>query len=295
MAISDEWQQELRQFEQLAAQWSTRRFSTATVKRFRTLVHSFYRQHGRDAPWRRNRTPYRVLVSEIMLQQTQVPRVVEPYGRFLKLFPTFQALAAAAPHEVIRAWQGLGYNRRGLALKKTAEQVVAHFNGRLPRDTESLTALPGIGTYTAAAVRVFAFEIPDVVIETNIRTVYYHFFFHGWQTVSEADLEDRIRQSLDVEQPREWYYGLMDLGSALKRSGVKLNRLSPSYRTQSTFSGSRREVRGKVLRAVSVKDRVSRQALERCVGGDARLGEVLEQLCAEGLLEATGRSFKLPS
>lgn len=150
-----------------------------TRARFQQLVKDFYRQSGRDLPWRHTITPYRIVVSEIMLQQTQVPRVLIKYPEWLKRFPNWKSLATASTADVIRAWQGLGYNRRALALKKIAEIVMSEYRGKLPSDPELLVSFPGIGSATASSICAFAYNQPVVFIETNIRRVYIHHFFSG--------------------------------------------------------------------------------------------------------------------
>src|SRR5690606_19684362 len=147
---------------------------------FSTLVYEHYKTRGRHSlPWRLTRDPYAILVSEIMLQQTQADRVIPKYTSFLKKFPTVESLAGAKQADVLREWKGLGYNRRGLNLKRAAQSLVRDFKGVVPRETSALTSLPGVGPYTASAVQAFAFNIPSIVIETNIRTVYIKHFFEG--------------------------------------------------------------------------------------------------------------------
>ncbi len=148
-----------------------------TDAQFRKLIWRYYLTHSRPMPWRRTRDPYRILVSEVMLQQTQVVRVTPFYKNFIEKFPNIRALARAETRDVLRVWQGLGYNRRALSLHKLAKDILEKHDGRLPRDAEHLMALPGIGPYTAGAIRAFAFNEPEIFIETNIRRVFIHFFF----------------------------------------------------------------------------------------------------------------------
>ncbi len=155
-----------------------KRLTAAQIHCFRKKINNHYDQNGRDLPWRRTRNPYRILVSEIMLQQTQVERVIEKYAVFIKTFPDFPSLAEAPLHTLLTVWQGLGYNRRALALRACAQKVVAEHQGKLPKEPEKLLALPGIGKYTAGAVAAFAFNEPIVFMDTNIRRVYIHEFFH---------------------------------------------------------------------------------------------------------------------
>ncbi len=150
--------------------------TTQRVKAFQQTVYDYYERHGRDLPWRKTVDPYRILVSEVMLQQTQVPRVLLKYEAFMRRFPDIATLAAASLHDVLDAWQGLGYNRRALMLRQAAERIVASCGGIVPREEESLLLLPGIGHATARAVRAFAFNEPVILIETNIRAVFIHHF-----------------------------------------------------------------------------------------------------------------------
>ena len=145
------------------------------MRKFEKTVWNYYAKHRRSFPWREDITPYRIVVSEIMLQQTQVSRVVPKFQSFMRKFPDFETLAATPLREVLAEWQGLGYNRRGLQLKKLAEMVIA--TGDLPRTKEALIELPGIGPNTAGSILAFAYNIPQAFIETNIRSVFIYFFF----------------------------------------------------------------------------------------------------------------------
>jgi len=213
------------------------------------------RELYRDHPWRNTRDPYAVLLSEVMLQQTQVPRVVPKWEAWLDEFPTLDALAAAPLEAVLRAWQGLGYNRRAIALKRTAEEVVAHHGGALPSDEAALRALPGIGPATASGVRAFAFELPGVYLETNVRAVFLHELFADHDGVKDSELtplvaaavEEAARQGIS---PRDWYYALLDYGAQLKRELPNPSRRSAHHTKQSAFEGSRRQKRARILRAV---------------------------------------------
>ncbi len=198
--------------------------------------------------WRETNDPYRILVSEIMLQQTQVARVEEKYPQFVKAFPGFKALDRAALAKVYGVWQGMGYNRRALALKKTARIVVNDYKGALPRTHEELCALPGIGKATASSIMAFAFNLPAVFVETNIRTVFIHFFFKGNNKVADEEILPLVEQCLYKKNPCMWYWALMDYGTMLKKSGEDKNARSKHYKKQSRFEGSRRQKRGKVIR-----------------------------------------------
>jgi A/G-specific adenine glycosylase len=192
-----------------------------------------------------------------MLQQTQVDRVLPKYQSFLKKFPSFKALASASLQSVLVEWKGLGYNRRALGLKRAAEAVMKEHNGKVPRDYTSLLKLPGIGPYTAHAVRAFAWNEPDTFIETNIRGVYIHHFFPKAKKVDDTKLLPFIEKTLDTKNPREWYYALMDYGTYLKKTIGNASRKSASYSKQSKFKGSHRELRALVLHMITQKKKIS--------------------------------------
>lgn len=209
----------------------------------------FFRKEGRQSlPWRKTKNPYRIWVSEIMLQQTQVSRVLEKYITFLKKFPTLESLATASQSEVLKEWVGLGYNRRALFLKKGAEFVMQEFQGKIPKDVSLLEKIPGIGHYTARAIATFAYNQKHVFVETNIRTVYFNHFFKNTETVSDREILDVVEQTLPEENFREWYWALMDYGSHLKKQGKGMNTQSKHHVKQSRFEGSDRQIRAAVVR-----------------------------------------------
>jgi A/G-specific adenine glycosylase len=188
-------------------------------------------------PWRSRRTPYRVFVSEIMLQQTGISRVLEPYRRFLRAFPSFRALAAAPASAVLSCWQGLGYNRRALALLQSARIVADRYGGRLPRTVDELRGLPGVGPATAGAILVYAFGLPVPFIETNVRRVFLHFYFPGAEAVPDEQIMPLVEKTLDRREPRDWFYALMDYGTFLGRGSDNANRRSAVYKRQAPFRG----------------------------------------------------------
>ena len=236
------------------------------VRTFRQLIWRHYRENGRDLPWRRTRNPYRIFISEIMLQQTQVERVSAKYGEFVRRFPDFRALAEAPLHEILSAWQGLGYNRRAVALKKAAMSVAAKFGGRLPSSETELLSLPGVGRYTASALIAFVFNKPSVFIETNIRRVFIHLFFEDREDVGDAEIVPLVRETLDDSAPRDWYYALMDYGVMLGKEVENPNRRSAHYRRQGPFEGSNRQARGMILRELLKKSVSSEREIARKLG-----------------------------
>ena len=264
------------------------------MKSFRRTVYDHYRKHYRPMPWRDTRDPYRILVSEIMLQQTQVSRVLEKYKEFIRRFPTMRRLGRAPLADVLAAWQGLGYNRRALALKRLAAEVVARYGGKLPDCREALESLPGIGEATAGAIMAYAFNAPAVYIETNIRTVYIHHFFKDRVNVRDEALIPYIEKTLDRKDPREWYYALMDYGVYLKSVLPDPARRSSRYRKQPRFKGSDRQVRGKIMKLLTDKRCMTKAALYRALGEDnERFGRITAALVREGLVRQSGPSVFL--
>lgn len=199
------------------------------------------KRYWRDLPWRNIDDPYAVLVSEVMLQQTQVARVKHYWERFLALLPTVDALAAASTAEVLELWQGLGYNRRALALKRAAEQCSSQFAGCLPDTASELEKLPGIGPATAAGVVAFAYNKPALYLETNVRAVFLHCLFPCRENVSDKEIAPYVAQTCPADNPRAWYYALLDYGAYLKRNFSNPNTRSAHYARQSAFAGSRRQ------------------------------------------------------
>lgn len=224
-----------------------------TVPDFQHTVTEYYNDHRRSFPWRETKDPYAITVSELMLQQTQVDRVVPKYQAWLAAFPDWKTLAATDTITLLSLWQGLGYNRRALNLKRLAEKVTKEFHGVLPQDDKTLRSLPGIGPYTAGAILAFAFDQPVVMIETNIRRVFLHHFFNDREGVPDSELMPLIAETVDQVHPREWYYALMDYGAWLAKQLPNPNRRSKHYTKQSTFSGSLRQLRGEIVRFVTAQ------------------------------------------
>lgn len=296
---------------------------------FLETVWRYYAAYGRhDLPWRRPESdgsfdPYKILVSELMLQQTQVPRVIPKYHDFLQMFPTAEALSVASLSEVLRAWQGLGYNRRAKYLWLAAKQVTAE---GWPDD---LTELLGVGVNTAGAIRAYAFNELAIFIETNIRTVYIHHFFSDTQDVPDALIREALTQTLKFltgegkEQPerklrfspgamrktripakpvflgdstgglshyRVFYWALMDYGSFLKTQVRNLSQ-SRHYKRQSAFQGSRRQLRGLIIRELGNHPMAADDL--RMLTDDTRLSEVLEDLQKEGLISKNKQQYQL--
>lgn len=263
-----------------------KRLTQATVQKFREMIYRHYRIYGRKLPWRMTRNPYYILVSEIMLQQTQVQRVMGKYGPFIRVFPDFSSLVRASLRRVLQEWQGLGYNRRAIALKQIAQRVTKEFHGKLPSSVETLKTFPGIGEATAASISAFAFHEPTVFIETNIRRVFIHSFFHDRTNIRDNEILPLVEQTLDATHPREWYYALMDYGVLLKQKQVNPNRRSAHYQKQSPFQGSNRQVRGMILKALTTESHLSEQEIaQKLQMGLQKTKDILVQLEKEGFIE----------
>ncbi len=255
------------------------------IRSFRKKVIAYYDTFGRDLPWRKRITPYRVLVSEIMLQQTQVDRVIEKYREFLAAFPDFKALSKAPLPKLLKIWSGMGYNRRALSLRKLAQVVFAEYKGRLPSDPDVLVTLPGIGKYTAGAVSAFAFNKPVVFMDTNIRRVYIHEFLHDRRNIHDDQLVPLVRQTLDTKNPRKWYNALMDYGTMLKQEHGNPNKKSAHYVRQSPFENSNRQVRGRIVKALVKGPPLTAARIVKETGMDAeRVRKNLDQLAREGFI-----------
>jgi A/G-specific adenine glycosylase len=265
---------------------------------FRQTVTTYYQAHGRhDLPWRQPETdgtfdPYQILLSEVMLQQTQVQRVIPKYHTFLVQFPTVQALTEAPLGDVLVVWQGLGYNRRAKFLWLAAQLAVREYGGVFPNSRTELERLPGIGPNTAGAILAYAFNEPALFIETNIRTAYIHHFFRDQSGIPDAAIMELLQKTLDTANPRQFYWALMDYGSYLKRTVGNVSRASKVYAKQSQFTGSLRQLRGQILRLLAAGP----VDAERLINGlaDPRSAAVLDQLEAEGLVCRSDATYRLP-
>lgn len=276
---------------------------------FRARTYLLGRSLYRDLPWRRTRDPYAIWVSEAMLQQTQVSRVNGRWQSWLERFPTPDALAAASSADVLDEWQGLGYNRRALALWRAAQAVSTEHGGQLPTDEAALLALPGIGPATASGIRAFAFDLPGVYLETNVRAVFLHELFPDAEGVPDSALRPLVREACPDEPleipgadvpctPRSWYYAMLDYGFHLKRTVPNPSRRSRSNVRQSKFEGSHRQKRAAVVRLLldaragsapgisveTVTEELSRQELAagRESVQTSYVEGLLEELSAEG-------------
>lgn len=258
---------------------------------FENLVWQHGKELYREMPWRDEPSFYHVLVSEIMLQQTQVPRVLVKFAECMKQFPSIEELAAAKLADVLRVWQGLGYNRRAKYLHETVKQIVA--TGQ-PNTLEELVKLPGVGKNTAAAIMNYVYEVPTAFVETNIRTVYFHHFFQHRTDVTDKEVREIVEATIDREHPREWFWALMDYGSALKSQGRGSLDRSKHYKKQPPLAGSVREMRGRIVRALA-NGRQERELLAVAVAADDRFSLALNGLIKDGLVTIDGTAVYLTS
>lgn len=276
---------------------------------FQQLVWEFYDHHGRhDLPWRTSShetsehqedlDPYAVYISEIMLQQTQAPRVIKKFETWLADLPSFRAVADASKKDILSHWQGLGYNRRALYIKEAAEIITKNFDGKLPSEEEKLLELPGVGPYTAGALQAFVFAKPVVFVETNIRTVFIHHFFPNEEDVSEAAIKKKVSETLPDKDIREWYWALMDYGVHLKKTVGNLNKKSTSYQKQSKFTGSNRQLRAELTRFILNNEPVTLKDMKKefaeLVEQNERMQSLeknLHTLQEEGFVTNTGDRF----
>lgn len=264
------------------------------IPEFQQMVLTYYDQHGRDMPWRKTSDPYHILVSEIMLQQTQVERVMKKFPEFIRAFPDFTSLASSSLADILAVWQGMGYNRRAVALQKCAIRIIAEYQGNLPDNVEILATFPGIGRATAASIAAFAFNVPVVFIETNIRRVYIHFFFPHSLIVGDDKIYPLVEQTLFRENPRTWYWALMDLGAALKKTGINPNRRSAHYYRQSPFEGSDRKIRGRILKMLLEEHVLEEdEFLIRLSEDHCRITRILRALESEGFIQHLENGYTL--
>ncbi|MDP3769548.1 MAG: A/G-specific adenine glycosylase [Candidatus Sungbacteria bacterium] len=258
------------------------------ISAMQKYILQWYKKHTRDnLPWRwtnmRPVDPYQILVSEIMLQQTQVPRVLDKFPKFITAFPTMKHLAAAPLDTVLREWQGMGYNRRGLYLKQCAQKIMKQFNGKIPSDPSLLATLPGIGPYTSGAISCFAFNQPVIFLDTNIRKFFLHYFFSDTKRkISDKEIFLIAQRLLYKKNPRVWNYALMDYGALMLASKPDLLSRATSYHKQSPFLGSNRFFRSQIVQYLLKHKKATRAQLQKTSPRDIR--PLLASLCKEGIV-----------
>lgn len=259
------------------------------IKKFQETIYAYYKDHGRQFAWRSTQDPYCILVSEVMLQQTQTYRVEDKYKQFIKELPDIFALANASTATVLRLWQGLGYNRRAIYLQKTAQKIAQEHNGKLPQETSILQTLPGIGLATASSICAFAFNKPTVFIETNIRAVFIQLLFSQEREIHDNKLRILVEQTVDTKNPRHWYYALMDYGAMLKKICKNPSRKSVHHVKQTKFEGSNRQIRGAILKLLTQNSTIPQEHIIELLCSSLgcsreRVITILSTLCDEQLI-----------
>jgi len=255
-------------------------FSPERIQRFQKKVLSFYTKYERDLPWRKTTDPYKILLSELMLQQTQVNRVIPYYEEWVARWPTIGTLASASRAEVLSAWMGLGYNTRAVNLHRAVQKIVTEFNGDVIKAMKQYKEIPGVGRYTSQAVQIFSMNVDLVTVDTNIRRIFIS-EFHLSKDISDRDLWEWAERCLPMGKSREWHNALMDYG-ALRQTVTKTGIRSKSQ--QSKFEGSDRQIRAAILR-ILLHDPASFETIHRalCVE-QMRLRKILGKMVDEGLL-----------
>ncbi len=268
-----------------------------TIPKFQKLILTWHKENRRDMPWRKTKDPYKILVSEVMLQQTQVIRVLPKYKEFLKEFPTLSSLIKTSDKKLLHVWAGLGYWKRALSLKKTAQIISKEYQGKFPKEPELLKKLPGIGPYTARAVACFAFLNKDAFLDTNIRRVYLYFFFPKKNNISDREIFIVAKKAVWKKNPREWHYALLDYGAVILKD-KKINKQSKHYAKQNKFEGSFRSFRTTVIRFLldqpeqtATMGKIDR-LLKKSKSPYAST-RILEALKKDGLTKNKGNSYSL--
>jgi A/G-specific adenine glycosylase len=293
----------MQDFPSLSAQeatsylWSPFQTNKHSLALFRTQILDFYQHHGRLFIWRESVDPYHILVSEVMLQQTQTSRAAPKYHQFLSQWPTLKALASASVLEVLTLWKGLGYNRRALYLLESAK-LTERWDYQLPADEKLLLTLPGVGKATAAALMAFAFNRRSVYLETNIRRVIIHCFFADQDGVHDRQIEEVLNLLADeIEDYKRWYYALMDYGVLLKSLLPNPNRRSAHYTKQAAFENSNRQIRGLLIHLLSEEGATETSVIyNRLPTFPAeRIDYCLSALKGEGFVEESGGVYQIKS
>jgi len=256
------------------------------VNPFQKKIREFYHENKREFPWRNTTNTYSIYVSEIMLQQTQANRVIAKYNEFIHTFPDFNSLSNATLKDIYAVWQRMGYNRRAKFLQNAAEIIVKKHNGIVPSNIDELIMLPGIGYNTACSIAAFAFNKPVVFIETNIRSVFIHEFFADVDVIEDKEILPLVEQTLDIKNPREWYWALMDYGNYLKKQFKNPSRKSKHYAKQSVFEGSDRQLRGKILKLMLLREKTTVENLfQKLNVEEKRFKKILNTLEREGIIK----------
>lgn len=276
---------------------SAKLLSNQELQDFCSMIKGFYKQNKRYFPWRMTDDSYAIFVSEVMLQQTQTERVVRKYEQFMQHFPSWQSVAQSSLHEIMKLWQGLGYNRRARVVFEGAQKIVNVYQGLMPSDPVILETFYGIGAATAGSLCAFAYNMPTVFIETNIRSVFLHTFFNKGMKVTDAVLMPLIAQTLDQTNPREWYYALMDYGVFLKKNGPNPSLRSAHHTKQKRFIGSDRQLRGKIIVLLTQADKQKLPLnfiIKMLRSNDQKIKKLIQDLIKEKLLQENKGMLSIP-
>lgn len=282
--------------EALSYLWPPFGQDAPSLSLFRSSILDFYAHHGRRFAWRNTCDPYRILLSEVMLQQTQTSRVEPKYELFLSLWPDFSSLANAPLDELLFHWKGLGYNRRALNLRKSA-LLTEQWGWTIPPDEMAISRLPGVGKATTAALLAFSYQKKSLYLETNIRRVLLTCFYPEAEQVKDKELEKLLALLVaDVEDTKSWYYALMDYGVLLKALLPNANTRSAHYTKQSAFENSNRQIRGQLIHLLAdtgpkerhqIMDILSRFEQERILS-------CLADLQKEGFVQEKEGVYRIP-
>jgi len=264
-------------------------FSAERIQEFQKKVFSFYQKNKRDLPWRKTTDPYKILLSELMLQQTQVNRVILYYEKWITRWLDIHALASASLAEVLQAWMGLGYNTRAINLHKAARKIVTEFDNDVLEAMKQYKEIPGVGRYTSQAVQIFSTNADIVTIDTNIRRIFIK-EFHLPEKVSDKELWMLAEQCLPKGRSREWHNALMDYGAlhlTSQKTGIK-----PKTQ-QSRFEGSDRQIRARILRCL-LNDTMSLSELKKTFRIEQkRLRRILDKMVTEKIIVNKNNSYQL--
>lgn len=265
--------------------------SDEDIRKFHQKIFLFYKEHKRDLPWRKTTNPYNILVSEFMLQQTQVTRVIEYYKTWMEKWPIIQKLANEKYKNVLQTWMGLGYNRRALYLHNTSKVIVDDFQGNVLTAMKHYGKLPGIGLYTSKAVQIFSANADIATVDTNIRRIFINEFYLE-ETLPDKELFQIAERCLPIGRSREWHNALMDYGAMFltsRKTGIK-----PKIQ-QSQFKGSNRQIRGEILRMLLNEKRTEYQLNQQLRVDSERLSEILNKMLKEKTVSKTEEYYHVPT
>ncbi|NLK04847.1 MAG: DNA repair protein [Spirochaetales bacterium] len=276
--------------------WSPFDQDASSLSLFRSSILDFYAHHGRQFAWRETSDPYRILLSEVMLQQTQTSRVEPKYELFLSLWPDFSSLAKAPLDELLFHWKGLGYNRRALNLRKSA-LLTEQWGWTIPPDEMAIASLPGVGKATTAALLAFSYQKRSLYLETNIRRVLLTCFFSEEEQVKDKELEKLLALLVaGIEDVKSWYYALMDYGVLLKALLPNANTRSAHYIKQSVFENSNRQIRGQLIHLLADTGAKDSQQIVSILSRfeQERILSCLADLQKEGFVQEKEGVYRIP-